>query len=251
MPPQTSYRYIHPHGAGAIETFANRLLADLPFDELERIGSRLERVRPRMREVLYGQGGAMEHVYFPEKGVFSLLTEMADGGVVENLTVGNEGMLGLPAVLGAARSPSRAICQVPGRALRMPAQTFREAVVPGGVLHTRFIRYAQARMTSLAQSVACNRLHAATQRYARWLLITHDRVGTDHFPITQEFLAQMLGVTRPTVSMIAQELQAAGLIHYMQGQMTVDDRPGLEATACECYLVVRAAFDELLGEARG
>lgn len=236
---------------GPIETTGNRLLAGLPRKETERLQSFAEFVRPRIRTVLYQQGGPMESVYFPEGGVFSLLTEMSNGDCVENLTVGNEGVIGLPALFGATHSPSRAFCQVPGRALQMPTAAVLEAVPPGSTLYTRLIRYAQARMTSLAQSVACNRLHSATQRYARWLCITHDRVGADEFSITQEFLAQMLGVSRQTVSEIAQELQAAGVIHYTLGRMTVDDRAALEATACECYAVVRAAFDELLGSPRG
>jgi CRP-like cAMP-binding protein len=160
-------------------------------------------------------------------------------------------MLGLPAVLGAPRSPSRAICQIAGWVLRVPIATLRAAAPPGGVLHGRLLRYAQARMTSLSRSVACNRLHSAQQRYARWVLTTQDRVDADEFPITQDFLAQMLGVTRPTISQVGQELQSAGLIHYAQGRLTVDDRAGLTSVACDCYPVVRAAFDELLGNPRG
>ena len=228
----------------------NRLLAGLPAPDAERLLAGAERVRPRMRQDVYAQGGPMAHAYFPQGGVFSILMETADAGAVEVLTVGSEGMLGLPAVLGASRSPTRALCQIAGWALRVPMATLLAGAPPGSVLHGRLVRYAQAQMTSLARSVACNRLHSAQQRYARWVLATQDRVGGDEFPITQEFLAQMLGVTRPTVSLAGQELQAAGLIHYAQGRLTVDDRAGLEAASCECYRAVRAAFDELLGDPR-
>ncbi len=229
----------------------NRLLAELPDDEAAGLLAAAERVRPRMRQELYSQGGPMEHAYFPQGGVFSLMLDTAGAGTVEILTVGNEGMLGLPAVMGASRSPTRAICQIAGWVLRVPMPTLVASAPPGGVLHGRLVRYAQARMTSLSRSVACNRLHSALQRYARWVLSTHDRVGTDEFPITQDFLAQMLGVTRPTISQVGQELQALGLIHSAQGRLTVDDRAGLERVACECYAVVRDGFDELLGDPRG
>ena len=173
------------------------------------------------------------------------------GGTVETLTVGSEGMIGLHAVLGASHSPTRAICQVSGWALRMPVSALIEAAPRDGVLFDRLIRYAQARLTALSRSVACNRLHSAQQRYARWVLTTQDRVGTDEFPITQDFLAQMLGVTRPTISLVGQELQSLHLIHYAQGRLTVDDRHGLEQVSCECYQTTRQAFEELLGVERG
>ena len=229
----------------------NRLLAGLRLGEAALLRAAAERVRPRMRQELYAQGGPMEYAYFPEGGVFSLLVDVAEGGTVEILTVGNEGMVGLPAVMGAVRSPTQALCQIAGWAVRIPMARLIEAAPPGGVLYGRLARYAEARLTSLSRSVGCNRLHSAQQRYARWVLLTQDRVGGDEFPITQEFLAQMLGVTRPTISLVGQELQGAGLIHYAQGRLTVDNRPGLEAVSCECYAVVRAAFEEMLGEPRG
>jgi CRP-like cAMP-binding protein len=238
-------------GLPVAELARNSLLAGLPANELERVRAAAERVRPRMRQVLYEQGGPMEYAYFPQTGAFSLLVEMADGGTVETLTVGNEGMLGLPAVMGATRSPTRAICQISGWTVRLPVAVLLEAAPRNGVLFDRLARYAQARLTSLSRSVACNRLHSATQRYARWVLTTRDRVDSDEFPITQEFLAQMLGVTRPTVSLVGQELQSAGLIHYAQGRLTLDDHAGLERAACECYATIRDAFSELLGVARG
>ncbi len=233
------------------ERVANQLLAGLPTADVERLLAGAERVRPRMRQHLYAQHGPMDASYFPEGGVFSLLMETDGGGAVEILTIGNEGMLGLPALMGAEQSPTRAICQIPGWALRVPMPLLAEAAAPGGALHARLIRYAQAQMTSLSRSVACNRLHTARQRYARWVLITQDRIGSEEFPITQELLAQMLGVTRPTVSQVGKELQAGGFIHYTQGRLTVDDRAGLEGQSCECYQAVRTAFRELLGTERG
>lgn len=237
--------------AVAASGIGNHLLAGLPAAEAEPLRAHAERVRPRMRQVLYEQGGPIDDAYFPLSGVFALLAETADGGFVETLTVGNEGVVGLPAVLGAGQSPTRAICQIAGWALRVPVPVLRESAPPGGVLHGRLLRYTQARMTSLSRSVACNRLHSALQRYARWVLTTQDRVGTDEFPVTQEFLAQMLGVTRPTVAQAGQELQAAGLIHHAPGRLTVDDRAGLERVTCDCYAVVREAFDALIGDPRG
>ena len=191
----------------------------------------------------------MGHVYFPEGGVFSLITQMASGGSIEVARTGNEGMIGIPVFLDAVTSPARAVCQIPGRTLRMTSEAFREEAARGSPLHALLHRYTQALMTHLAQSVACNRLHSSAQRCARWLLMTHDRVGTDHFPLTQEFLARMLGMRRATVSEVASALQEAGIIHYEHGRLTIEDRGALEGAACECYAVIRAEFDQLLGTA--
>jgi len=229
----------------------NSLLEGLPDDELAALRAKVERVRSRMRQVIFEQSQPIQYAYFPQSGVFSLLAQMEDGSMVETLTVGSEGMIGLSAVLGASRSATRAICQVSGWALRLPVEALIEAAPRSGVLFDRLARYAQARLIALSRSVACNRLHSAQQRYARWVLTTQDRVGTDEFPITQEFLAQMLGVTRPTNSLVGQELQALHLVHYAQGRLTVDDRAGLEHVACECYRATRQAFAELLGVERG
>jgi CRP-like cAMP-binding protein len=229
----------------------NFLLNDLPLGEVDALRGAVERVRPRMRQLIFEQDADILHVYFPQSGVFSLLAQMSDGDMVETLTVGNEGIVGLHAILGAGHSPTRAICQVSGWTLRIPTQALLDAAPRDGVLFARMVKYAQARITALSRSVACNRLHSSQQRYARWVLNTHDRVGSDEFPITQEFLGQMLGVTRPTVSLVGQELQSMKLIHYAQGRLTVDDRGGLEKVACECYATTRRAFAELLGVERG
>lgn len=250
-PPSAPNPGSRPAKSPTVLLAGNRLLDGLPLEEAEPLAAASVRVRPRMRELVYAQGGPMDAVYFPVGGVFSLIAEMGDGSAVETLTVGREGMLGLPAVLGARRSPTRAMCQIAGWALQLPLARVVEAAPRDGVLFDRLARYADARLTSLSRSAACNRLHSARQRYARWVLTTQDRVGADEFPVTQEFLAQMLGITRPTVSLVGQELQAAGLVHAAQGRLTIDDRAGLEGASCECYAVVRAAFDELFGTPHG
>jgi CRP-like cAMP-binding protein len=193
----------------------------------------------------------MEHVYFPEGGTVSLLAVLAEGDAVEVSTVGNEGIVGLSVALGGETSPHRATVQVPGPALRMRSADFRAEVPPAHPLHAAVRRYADAYLMQVAQSVACNRAHEVPQRLARWLCLTQDRVGRDEFPLTQEVIAQMLGVRRQTVSEAAGAFQAAGLIDYRLGRVTVEDRAGLERAACECYRAVRAHFERLLGAPRG
>ena len=193
----------------------------------------------------------MEHVYFPERGTVSLLAVMADGDAIEVGTIGNEGMAGVSVALGSETSTHRATGQISGWALRMPAAEFRAAAPPDHPLHEIVRRYADALMMQLAQSVACNRAHATPQRLARWLCMTHDRVGSDEFPLTQEVIAQMLGVRRQTVSEVASEFQAARLIDYRLGRVTIEDRAALERAACECYRTVQAHFERMLGAPRG
>jgi CRP-like cAMP-binding protein len=172
---------------------------------------------------------------------------MEDGMVLEIGTVGNEGLVGIPAFLGAKRSPTTAICHIPGEALRMEAKVFQEEMRRAGPLHSIVQRAAQALFHQLAQAAACNHRHSVQQRMCRWLLLTHDRVGVNDLPVTQELLAQMLGVRRPTLTAVAGALQNRGLISYYRGRMTVLDRKGLEASSCECYRAVRKEIDRLLG----
>lgn len=172
---------------------------------------------------------------------------MQNGEAVEVATVGNEGMVGLPVFLEAATIPGKAFAQIPGEAWRMSADTFKEQVSPGTPLHELLQRYTQALFNLISQSTACNRLHTVEERACRWLLMTHDRVGSDSFPLTQEFLAQMLGVRRPTVSTVASILQRAGFISYSRGKITILDREGLESASCECYEIIRAEFERLVG----
>jgi CRP-like cAMP-binding protein len=164
---------------------------------------------------------------------------------VEVAMIGFEGMAGLSAFLGTTASPHRSFCQVPGQTLRLDTVTLRRFLAGDGALHDLLHRYTQAVMAFLAQNIACNRLHSAEERTARWLAQTHDRVGTDSFQITQDFLAQMLGVRRAMVSESARTLQQAGLIRYSRGRITILDREGLHSAACECYLTIRREFDNL------
>lgn len=200
-----------------------------------------------LRAVVFEQGEPIEWVAFPVSGVWSLISVMEDGRSVEVATVGNEGFVGLPVFLRATLTSShRAIVQIPGRAVTFGAAAFLDLSNSGGEFQAALQRYAQALITQIAQSAACNRVHALEQRCARWLLLTHDRVDGDEFPLTQEFLGQMLGVGRQAVNEAAQSLQAAGLIHYTRGSITVLDRAALQGAACECYDVVRGEFDRLL-----
>ena len=227
----------------------NAILAHLPGKEYDRICPRLELVDAEIRHQVYQPGQPITEVYFPLASVFSLVA-MAneDQMLVEVATVGLEGMVGLPLFLGAGSSPHAAFCQVPGPAARLSAEDLRRSLTGDGVLHHELNKFTQATMVQIAQNVVCNSTHAAEQRAARWLLTTRDRVGRDEFPLTQQFLAQMLGVRRPTVSEIASRLQEAGLIRYTRGIVTIADRPGLQRTTCDCYRIVKAEFERLTGD---
>jgi CRP-like cAMP-binding protein len=230
---------------------ANRLLAALPDWVYERLVPSLEPISLTLKQILYQPNGAIPYVYFPLTMVTSLVILMQDGQTVEVATVGNEGMVGLPAFLGAESFSGQAFTQVPGDAVRMQTAVFRDTASPGSPLHDVLHRYTQALLTQVAQSAACNRLHSIDQRCARWLLMTEDRARADRFPLTQEFLAQMLGVRRAGVSEAASRLQKAELIQYSRGVITVLDRAGLEAAACECYAIIKQEYDRLLTAATG
>ena len=226
----------------------NHLLRSLPADQYEEILPYLEPVELSSRQVLWQPDTIIHSLYFPRTCVVSLLTPLADELPVEAATVGREGMAGTPVVLGVRVAHVQAIAQVPGRAVRMDAERFSTQLRQGdGVLFPLLLRYAQALHEQTAQSVACNRRHAIEERCARWLLMTADRVGADQFPLTQEFLAFMLGVRRASVTVAAGMLQLAGLIEYNRGKITVLDRARLESASCECYRVVRRRYDKLLG----
>lgn len=225
----------------------NRLLAALPPEEYKRLLPHMETVPLALKQVLYVPNQTIEYVYFPNNGVCSLIVIMEDGSSVEVGTVGNEGMVGIALFLGADRLPSEAFAQVAGNAMRMKADVFKREVFPGSPLHNLLQRYTQTLFNQVGQSAACNRLHCVEERCCRWLLMTQDRVGSDRFPLTQEFLAQMLGVRRASVSAIAAKLQKAGFISYSRGIITIVDRKSLETVSCECYKVVKQEFDRLLG----
>ncbi|MGR6965150.1 Crp/Fnr family transcriptional regulator [Geodermatophilus sp. URMC 61] len=220
----------------------NLLLRSLPEDEFGRLLPALERVDLDVREQLHARGRTIEHLYFPVDAVLSLLATVEGEAAVEVATIGYEGVAGLPVFLGTAESPHDAYCQIAGRALRLSTAELRRYLSQDGALHDLLHRYTQATMVQLSQNVACNRLHTTEERCARWLLQTRDRVGADEFTLTQEFLAQMLGVRRGTVSLTAGVLQQAGVIRYTRGQITVLDPDALHEAACDCYDIVQTEY---------
>jgi CRP-like cAMP-binding protein len=225
----------------------NQLLSALPTEEYERLLPNLKLVSLTLKQIIYAPDEPIDYVYFPNCGIISLVNVTKDGRTVEATMVGNEGMAGIPVFLGVDRMPILAISQVVGDAVRMKADIFKREVTPGTSLYNLLLRYTQALLNQISQSVACNCLHPVEGRLCRWLLMTHDRVRSDQFMLTQELISQMLGVRRASVSQVAATLQKAGLIHYTRGKITILDREGLEATSCECYRVVKEEFDRLLG----
>lgn len=228
---------------------ANHVLAALPASEARRLSGRLTAVRLDIKTVLFEPGQAIDAVHFPLDGVISLVTPLEDGAIVEVATVGNEGVVGVPLVLGGSLAV-RAISQVPGRALRMEATAFLAELEQRGALHEVVQHYTSALFGQIAQAAACNRLHSNEERLSRWLLMSHDRVGVDEFAITHEFLGQMLGSRRATVTLSAGLLQAAGLIRYQRGHVTILDRHGLEGVSCECYAVIKKELDGAITRSR-
>lgn len=225
----------------------NRILAALPPEDSRRLRPLLEAVDLPTRMPLYEIGEPIEHVYFVYRGVASIMTPMKEGVPVELATVGWEGMVGIPVFLGDEMTPSRAFMQVPGEGVRMESDSFRQFVRGSPTLNHVLLRYTLALMTQMAQNAACNRTHSVEERCARWLLMTQDRVREESFQLTQDFLAQMLGVRRPTVSIAAGILARAGLISYVRGQITILDRCGLQAACCECYGIITKEFERLIG----
>ncbi|NMG22455.1 Crp/Fnr family transcriptional regulator [Brasilonema bromeliae] len=226
----------------------NRLLASLPKEEQERLQPHLELIPLEYKQLLYIPNEPIQYVYFPNYGVISLITIMQNGDAVEVATIGNEGMVGLPILLGANTIPGQALVQVPGEGLRIKVDVFQREVTPGSPLYKLLQRYTQALFNSIAQLVACNRLHSIEERFCRWVLMTQDRVGKNEFPLTQEFLGQMLGVRRASVSVVAAMIQKAGLITYKRGKMTILDREGLEDVTCECYVMIKDEFESLVDD---
>jgi CRP-like cAMP-binding protein len=224
----------------------NRILAGLPKSELARLAPSLEHVTLESKDVLFDPDQPIKHVYFPEDCLVSIVGIMADGSAVETATVGQEGMVGLAVFLGDGRTSLQAFCQVPGEALRLESQRFRQELARGGKLRELLGRYTQALIAQISQASACNRLHPLRQRCARWLLQTQDRVRSDTFELTHQFLSQMLGVRRVTVTELAGEFEREGLIRNHYGRIVVLDRAGLERAACECYRIIQREFERLL-----
>jgi hypothetical protein len=229
------------------ELTGNRLLDLLEPSERNDLVQHLTPVSRKPRDAHFGPNEAITTVSFPLTAVSSIVTTMSDGSAVEIATVGYEGLIGVPVFLGAGSMNGSAFCQVPGDYFDMPANEFERVLSKGGGLFDVVQRYTQALFALIAQGTACNRVHPVEERCARWLLLTHDRVKTDEFPLTQEFLGQMLGVRRATVNVAASLLQRAGYISYRRGVIRVTDRTGLEDAACECYAIIRDEFDRLLG----
>jgi CRP-like cAMP-binding protein len=219
----------------------------LTEDEYQALAPRLHPVHTDYKDVVSERGKRIEHVYFPTSSVLSVLAYMSNGAAVEVGTVGREGFFGIEALAGGEISTETTICQVKGDNLRMSARDFREAIAGDTPLRRIAQRYLLVYLSMVSQSVACNRLHTIEERFARWVLMTHDRVIGDEFVLTQEFLADMLGVHRPSVSLVAGAFQQAGLIRYSRGHMEILNRQELENMACECYGVIRKQFDRLKG----
>ena len=225
----------------------NRLLATLPREDVERLLPQLTPLTFGLGDVLYEPDLPMAYMYFPTTAVVSLIYTMLDGTTAEMGLVGNEGVVGIALFMGGDTTPNRAIVQVAGAAFRLSAPALRTEFLRAGAVQLALLRYTQALITQISQTAVCNRLHAIEQRLCRWLLLTRDRVPSDAIQMTQEFIAHMLGVRREGVTLAARHLQEAGLIRYVRGHITVLDRPGLEATVCECYRVVKDEFTRLLG----
>ena len=224
----------------------NRLLQLLPEAERERVLATMKRVETAHGGFVFERNQPITYVDFPLSGVISIVVEMEEGGIAEVGTVGNEGMAGLPLLLGAERSPNTAFYQVPGETMRMSAAAFHKEIAARGRFERTMRLHALCFLNQVSQSTACNRLHAVEQRLCRWILMCHDRVGGEQVHLTQNFLAQMLGVRRASVSVVAATVQKAGFIRYRRGIIDVLDRAGLVESSCECYAVVRKEYERLL-----
>ena len=224
----------------------NRILKLVPATELESVLDRGELVTIKSKEIIYQRGEPIRYIHFPENCVISLVTELKDGDSVEAMTVGSDGFVGMPIFHGVPSSRLKAIGQISGETTRIPVEDFRQLVRECEGLDRLMHRYSQFVFETVSQSAACNRLHVIEQRCARWLLMSQDRVGRDQFDLTQEFLAEMLGVRRPGVTVAMGLLEKAGLITHTRGSIRVVDRPGLERVSCECYQTIRDRQAELI-----
>jgi len=224
----------------------NHLLAALPASDYERLAPHLELIPLKLGEVLYEPGVQLRYVYFPTTSIVSLLYVMEDGASAEIAIVGNEGILGISLFMGGETTPSRAVVQSAGYGYRLKAQLLKDEFQRFGPMLHLLLRYTQALITQMAQTAVCNRHHSVDQQLCRWLLLSLDRLASNELSMTQELIANMLGVRREGVTEAAGKLQEAGLISYRRGRITVLDRPGLEARSCECYEVVKKELDRLL-----
>jgi CRP-like cAMP-binding protein len=226
----------------------NHLLAALPAPEFERLLPLLELVPMPLSEALYESGGRLNHVYFPTTSIISLLYVMEDGASAEIAVVGNEGILGIALFMGGETTPSRAVVQSAGYGYRLKASALKAEFNRGGAVMHLLLRYTQALITQMAQTAVCNRHHSVEQQLCRWLLLSLDRLPGNELTMTQELIANMLGVRREGVTEAAGRLQKKGLIRYARGRIIVLDRPKVEQETCECYAVVKKEFDRLLSD---
>jgi len=230
----------------SLDRNVNHLLAALPNLVSARWLAHLEDVELGLGQVLYESGGTLSHVYFPTTAIVSLLYVMENGASAEIAVVGNEGIVGISLFMGGESTPSRAVVQSAGRGLRLKAQILKDEFNQAGPVLHLLLRYTQALITQMAQTAVCNRHHSLDQQLCRWLLLSLDRLQGDELVMTQELIANMLGVRREGVTEGALKLQQAGLIRYARGRITVLDRGGLEKRTCECYAVVKSEYDRLL-----
>jgi len=225
----------------------NRLLAALPTDEYERLVPNLQQVSFSLGEVVYEFGGHLDYVYFPTTSIVSLLYTMENGSSAEMGLTGNDGVVGIALFMGGGTMPNRAVVQSAGAAIRMKAKVLQDEFAAGGKFQQLLLRYTQALITQISQTAVCNRLHSVEQQLCRWLLLSHDRVKSDELIMTQELIADMLGVRREGVTVAAGRLQDEGAISYVRGHIKILNRQKLEDAVCECYRVVKDEFDRLLG----
>lgn len=229
----------------------NQILSALPKSEYQRLNSHLEEISIVSGQILQEPGQLIQYVYFPNKAMISLVSIMADGSTTEIGLVGNEGMVGLSAILGGRSTISRSIVQISGSAMKLPATILQQEFQRSGKLQQLLLLYTQALLTHVSQSAACNRQHHIEERLARWLLSVQDCILSDELPLTQEFISNMLGTRRSGVTIAAGALQKEGMIRYNRGHITILDQKALEATACECYRLIQSEFLRLLGSRRG
>jgi len=232
--------------APTLDPKANHLLATLPDAEWQRWREQLEPIQLPLGQVLYESGRTLTHAYFPTTAIVSLLYVMEDGASAEIAVVGNEGIVGVSLFMGGGSTPSRAVVQSAGAGFRLQAQAMKEEFDRSGPVMHLLLRYTQALITQMAQTAVCNRHHSLHEQLCRWLLLSMDRLSGNELVMTQELIANMLGVRREGVTEAALELQRLGLIRYARGHITVLDRPGLERRTCECYAVVKKEYDRLL-----
>ena len=228
----------------------NHILAALPTAEFERLAPHLELVPLLLGESLYEPGGQLRHAYFPTTAIVSLLYVLESGSSAEIAGVGNEGIVGISLFMGGETTPSSAVVQTAGHSYRLPGRLVKEEFNRAGLLHRLLLRYTQALLTQMCQTAACNRHHSIEQQLCRWLLLTLDRLPSNELVMTQELVSSALGVRREGITEAAGNLQRAGVIRYRRGHITVLERSGLEAGACECYAVVKKEMNRLLSDVR-